>query len=234
MKIAELTIGNFRTIESICLSFPKFYAAICGKNDAGKTNVLRVLRIFFPEEDPFRFYGREDLSVKEDFPKWLEKETKEKSIAITATLHVFKESDEGLYLFLADYLTLDERPEFLTVELTTKAATEAAPRELTVRVNEKAVEPLKGQEALKKLQSSKCVLFHDSTEYFHPYRFQQISELLSDVSSSDGEQLAAAKFKLDRTLAKIAKRNQADLTELLGRLQEKYRIGLSAPKAGYQ
>ena len=44
MKIASLRIRNYRTLESLDLTFPSSYAAICGANDSGKTNIVRAIR----------------------------------------------------------------------------------------------------------------------------------------------------------------------------------------------
>lgn len=230
MKLISLEIKNFRSIESLTLDFPRFYAALCGKNDAGKTNVMRALRTFFREEETFRFYGREEILPKEDFPKWLEKDARDKTITVSVTLEVFNDSDEGLYLFLADYLALEERPSLFTVRLTTKIASPSGARDLIVHVENKEIESLKGQEVLKKLQSSPSVIFHDSTDHGFPYEYRHVAGFLKDLSTDDDEQLRAATARVDRTLDKIAKRSQKDLTDLLGRLHEKYRIGLSAPE----
>lgn len=43
MKIISLTIRNYRTLESIDLTFPLSYVSICGANDSGKTNVVRAI-----------------------------------------------------------------------------------------------------------------------------------------------------------------------------------------------
>ena len=44
MRLCELNIRNYRTLESIDISLPTAYAAICGANDSGKTNVIRAIR----------------------------------------------------------------------------------------------------------------------------------------------------------------------------------------------
>lgn len=52
MKITSLRIRNFRTLEDVSLGFPSSYAAICGPNDSGKTNVVRAVRALMKEETP--------------------------------------------------------------------------------------------------------------------------------------------------------------------------------------
>jgi len=73
MRIESLRIRNFRTLESIDLSFQSSYTAICGPNDCGKTNLVRAIRALMKEDYQFRFFGfaeQEDVSLKEDYPKW--------------------------------------------------------------------------------------------------------------------------------------------------------------------
>ena len=46
MKIAKITIKNFRSIEELNFE-PKNVTAICGTNSSGKSNVLRAIRLHF-------------------------------------------------------------------------------------------------------------------------------------------------------------------------------------------
>lgn|GEM_PF-1375511 len=55
MKITAFRIRNYRTLENVDLGFPSSYAAICGPNDSGKTNVVRAIRAPMKEESPFPF-----------------------------------------------------------------------------------------------------------------------------------------------------------------------------------
>lgn len=108
MKLLDLSIKNYRSIEDLILTFPTYYAAICGKNDSGKSNVLRALRSIFPIVGPSYFYREETISFKEDLPKWFGKDSKDKTINIRLRLSVDPESDAGLHGFLTTYLKLSE------------------------------------------------------------------------------------------------------------------------------
>ena len=75
MRISSLKIRNYRTLESLDLKFPSLYTAICGANDSGKTNVIRAIRALMREEEygTYRLLGdEEELSLKDDYPKWLD------------------------------------------------------------------------------------------------------------------------------------------------------------------
>lgn len=73
MRLCELKIRNYRTLESLDVSLPTAYAAICGANDSGKTNVIRAIRTLVRGEGPSPFVfppDEEELSIKDEFPKW--------------------------------------------------------------------------------------------------------------------------------------------------------------------
>ena len=61
MKIKSLTIHNFRSIKEVKFSLEN-YVILVGANNAGKSNVLTALRIFYEDEIKF--------NEKSDFPKF--------------------------------------------------------------------------------------------------------------------------------------------------------------------
>ena len=61
MKIKSLTIHNFRSIKEVKFSLED-YVILVGANNAGKSNVLTALRIFYEDEIKF--------NEKSDFPKF--------------------------------------------------------------------------------------------------------------------------------------------------------------------
>ena len=86
MKITSLRIRNFRTLEDVHLAFPTSYAAISGPNDSGKTNVVRAVRALMKEESPFQmisFEGEEEVTLKDDYPKWKDTGSSRDSCLVT-------------------------------------------------------------------------------------------------------------------------------------------------------
>ena len=107
MKIASLGIRNFRTLEAVDLAFPSSYAAICGPNDSGKTNVVRAVRALMKEETllpVIRFDDSADVTLTDDYPKWKDVPPADRNIEFTIVLLVDKERDTGFYQFLAKQL----------------------------------------------------------------------------------------------------------------------------------
>lgn len=79
MRITNLDIENYRTFENVQIEFKGFYSAICGQNDAGKSNIVRVLRAVLREDNILATsLRRHKVSVLRDYPKWID--TDEKSI----------------------------------------------------------------------------------------------------------------------------------------------------------
>lgn len=60
MRLASLKIRNYRTLESIDLELSSSYAAICGANDCGKTNVIRAIRALVKGDPGLLYLGESD------------------------------------------------------------------------------------------------------------------------------------------------------------------------------
>lgn len=231
MKLQALHARNYRTLEAVSLSFPTFYCAISGKNDSGKTNVLHVVQGLFKYQPLFHFQleDRSQFSVKDDFPRWLARDTSQKLIEINAELHIFRESDEGLYYFLVDYLDIKEPTDVLPLKIKLSITEEAPDGLAAVTINGFEADSRKAQEVLKKLQSSSAVLFHNSPTLDVPSFIARRTGLL-EIAADERQKLEAAKTKLNAALATIAKHHQKKIEELLGRLQDKHKIGFSISK----
>lgn len=71
MKVEKLVVQNYRTLQDITIDFVGYYTAISGRNNAGKTTLVRVLREMFKDHFRERFYfGRDERSYGEDKTQW--------------------------------------------------------------------------------------------------------------------------------------------------------------------
>jgi putative ATP-dependent endonuclease of the OLD family len=232
MRIERLLVENYRSVEKMELCFPSFYTALCGKNDSGKTTLLRAIRALIGDESGAYYWGEDvKVSFKDDVPKWFSKESKEKPIQITAEFIISSDRDAGLYEFLVTYLSLGKKPPQLdlTINISYSATNPAGAVRLTV---EGALqESLKAEEVLKRLRGSHSVLFHNSTETAFPARFlRQFSGSFEDISTGTNEKLEKATKAVNRVINKTAKYHQRDLESLLGQLENKYQVRLSVPE----
>jgi putative ATP-dependent endonuclease of OLD family len=234
LKIARLKVQNYRSLADIEISFQSYYCAVSGKNNSGKTNVLRALRVFFRDQPPYFFVLGFDqkprISVKEDYPAWALKDTASKSIQIEVDLEISRTSDEGLFQFVVDYIDIKNPPEVLSLRLVTTTP-ETGELSVVATVNETSIDSRKAQEVLKKLQSSPSILFHNSTGSPEmPIMLSRRVGSLGELKNTERIELEKSKGRLNSTLTKIAKLHQRAVGELLGRLQDKYKVGFSISK----
>jgi len=230
VKLTHLKIENFRSIEMLELDFPSYYTAICGKNNSGKTNMVKAIRLVFAKDFPY-YDDREAVAFARNFPVWKTKD-EESKISIRLDFIVNQIADAELHKFIATFLSLSSPKENLCLSVTTFAVDSKEKEEddedekLIVTVDGQDVEPYKSQEIVKKLRSTRVVLFYNSTE--QPERFRRrLHGLLGELAGDEQTELEKVKTQVNKALQKIAKKHQKTLTELLGRLEEKYEVGLT-------
>ncbi len=234
MKLSSLKIRDFRTLESVDIRLPSAYAAICGPNDSGKTNVVRAIRAFVKDEGPASFIyptDEEDVSLKDDYPKWKDTEASRREISFEVELEIDKKRDVGFYQFVTKQLSISDAEDPLHLSVTVVYRMEKPEPSVVVTAAGNKYEDLNAQEVLKKLQSSRTILFHNSTEVATRYVFSGRSVVghIREITGQHESLVASMKNTVNRGLAKISRSQQAEFEGLLGRLQTKYKVGLSMP-----
>lgn len=234
MWIKSLRIVNFRTLEQFEVTLSSTYAAICGANDSGKTNVVRAIRALAKEGPSTRivvFPDEEELSFKDDYPKWKEVERSKREIVLAVCISLDKARDVGFYQFVTKQLSVESAPD--TLELTLECTYRVDKPGPTVRIDllGKTYADLSAQQVLEKLQTTRSVLFHNSTATSSPFSYpgRNVAGLIRELTFQHESVIAAMKQTVNRGLAKISKTQQAEFEDLLGRLQTKYKVGLSVP-----
>jgi predicted ATP-dependent endonuclease of OLD family len=233
MKISALKISNYRTLEEVHLDFPASYSAICGPNDSGKTNVVRAIRALMKEESPFQIIGLEDeqdLTLKEDYPKWKDTAPSERLICLDLSLVIERDRDAGFFQFLTKQLSLESPGQDLALSVVVRHGPERSEPEVAVNCSGKNYTGIEAQEVLKRLQSSRSILFHNSTQVdpMFPLR-HRLAGVIRAESAEHEALVSSMKKTVNRGLAKISKTHQKELEGLLGRLETKYSVGLSMP-----
>jgi predicted ATP-dependent endonuclease of OLD family len=120
MRLCELRIRNYRTLESIDILLPSAYAATCGANDSGKTNVIRAIRTLVRGEGPGPFVfppDEEKISIKDEFPKWKETEPHSREISFEATIEIDRTRDIGFHQFVTKQLSLQDPEDVLRLSI---------------------------------------------------------------------------------------------------------------------
>lgn len=225
MHLNKMTIQNYRTFESAELNFRSYYTAICGQNDAGKSNIVRALRsIIKTSENKFGFSKDQEINIKKDYPKWIEKDSSLRQVKICFDFSVCKNNDTGLYRFIIDYLKLEqlESKDSFVATLSVEYFSDKVP-EILIEVGDNNFDGLKAEEVFKKFQQS--MLIHNSTEA-DPYQFNSLFEDVGAETATEFENIAQT---VKKSLGKVAKAHKKELSELLGRLDAKYKVGISMP-----
>lgn len=233
MRITSFKIRNYRTLEHVDLDFPTAYTAICGPNDSGKTNVIRAIKSLIKEERPLPFIvfsESQDLSFKDDFPKWKSGDSSTREIHFGINLSIHQDRDAGFFQFLSKQLSLVFKTEEASISLDATYRSDRTEPSVKVQAEGKTFDGIDAQQVLKQLQSSKMVLIHNSTqiEQGFPVR-SNVGGYFKAMTPEQESVVSSMKKTVSRGLGKLSKAHKEELETLLGRLQTKYSVGLSMP-----
>lgn len=228
MKLEEVLVKNYRTLENIQVKFSGYYTAISGQNNAGKTTLMKVIRSVFRDNSREQFYWRRRgvVSYEEDKTQWIEGNP---DILFQYTCTINKESDQGLFLFIEKF---NEEPigkdnVTITVKISHKKEGDF---ECIVSVGPKELSSYNSKEIYQKLVSSTLAFMHDSASSHSPL-FGSRGQFLHELSFSADElkQIADEQRKMQNKIKSISKAHRSELSTLLGHLQEKYEVEFSIP-----
>lgn len=232
MIIKQIKIQNYRTLENIEVSFNGYYTAISGKNNAGKSNIIRAIRGVLNQGMRFRirggsYFGVEGFDWNDDITSW-KKETKE-NISLKLTIEIHKDSDAAIYRFLTDFIFKQgfsiSETEILEINYT-KKPDNTSEYKLYLGTNEVEGDYQK-REVLKRLRSTECLIFHNSTNRGIGPFDESMDRVSNFISAHDSVAIFKKRDELIKLIQKSLKDHQAELTKLLGNLEEKYEVSLS-------
>ncbi|WP_445747422.1 ATP-dependent nuclease [Polaribacter sp.] len=229
MKIEKLNIENYRTIENLEIGLDSYYTAISGRNNSGKSNIIRILRFVLGENSMFS--GDEvEINYKSDFPIW--KKESNQPIKICATILLFKNFDSSLIKYVNTFGLGDKsiKEEDIKLELHFEFKHDITNPIIRLLVNETEIEEYKSKEIVEKIRNTKTLIFHNSTQTDISWAFRRnIHGFIDDFTSESSTGLNNKKHALTRELKKLIEKHRKDLSELIGRLEDKYSVGLNFP-----
>jgi predicted ATP-dependent endonuclease of OLD family len=236
MFIKELIVKNYRTLEDVSLNFSHYYTAICGKNNAGKSNILKTIRNllssgYFIRIISDEFIGHGDINYKNDFTKW--KKGSNEDIQIKISIELDKDEDSSLYMFIRDLiLKKDEtenqgnQKEILCIDFYKKPDNSS---DYKINFGEIAIEKdLPKREVLRRIKTSETIVFHNSTENdsFSPFSSRKNS-INNFITEKDKKDISDKIETVLKSVQKSLKKQQDELSNLLGRLEDKYEVSFS-------
>lgn len=235
MFINKLSAKNFRTLEDFSICFNNYYTAISGRNNAGKSNVLRAIRTIMDTGLHFRIRGNSIMGIsnfnwKDEVTSW-KSESKE-DISLSIDFQINKEPDTEIYKYLTDFIVKDSQDfEELGDSVSMRISYHKRfnkEEKYEVFIDEKEInDEYKRTELLKRLQSAECIIFHNSTYNSYSPFVDSMDKVGDFLTPSESEDINKKKADLLKTLQRNLKSHQQELTGWLGKLEEKYEVGLS-------
>jgi predicted ATP-dependent endonuclease of OLD family len=205
LKIESLQIRNFRTLENINVSFDSYYSAISGKNNAGKTTLIKVLRSIFRGDTQKIFSFRdeeEEVDYREDKTQWVEGNP---DIQLEYEISVSSISDPGLFTFIEKIHEKKIDEEFLSLNIHINHSKEGEVK-CTASVNRDTLGDYESNEVLQKLKSSDLAFLHNSTQNEMGAIIASKARLFHELmlSPDEKEQLADAQKRVQNKVKKIS------------------------------
>jgi putative ATP-dependent endonuclease of OLD family len=233
MRLTSITAKNFRSLGDLSLEFSPSYCTISGRNNAGKSSVIRLLAILFRANahSPFSM-GDGGIEFTEDQTQW---NKSPEPIVVEYSLVLSREADPALIAFVERIasLTLEGASPALTIRYTTSPDDSL---QISVHACGVEVDEASAKEIDKRIKDSRLLFLYNSTTPHDQYFFGRSSRrrMFYDFVMSDEEKkaLEAAGKQTERKLKSFAKQHTQELSAMLGRLSEKYDVEV-APPEGY-
>ena len=229
MYISKVTSRNYRTLVDFEMNLKPGYCAISGKNNCGKTSVLKVIENIMSGGDDQSFYRR-DKSIKYDRDKtqWIKESD---PISVSITFVIKKNEDSEIFLFIdrmgAESASKEE------IELRIMSVTPSdGPTHMSCFVDGSPQDDLGSKEIIKRIRSSSNLMLHNSTNSDIPFFYvgESFIEIIeAHFSKEDRDGIAAAQKTLQNKISKATRQHKAELDALLGKLRDKFEVQLTTP-----
>ena len=232
MRLNSIRTESYRTLNGVIITFCKNYCTISGRNNAGKSSVIRLLSGLFRAGNSFPWASNENrFNYKEDKTQWVKDPA---PIQAEYSLTITKDEDPALISFIEKIASkkVEQTPATLCVSYT---ITEGDALSVSVAINGDKVDDKAAKEIDKRIKDSNLLFLYNSTTpheqfYFGHGRRRMFYEFV--MSEDEKKALDEAGKHTERRLRKLAKEHTEELSKILGRLTEKYNVEVSPPE-GY-
>ncbi len=240
MKIRSISVKNYRTLQEFDLSLSDGYNAVCGKNNSGKSNLIKAIRLLFGEKtDRFPFEEDIDFSYKTDFCGWKKASESKEKISISGVISVSRTDDEGLVAYLETIDSVKTKLENSKTDYKINISIEANPDSTKLQLTKLAIdeneipENVVSQSIYDKLKDA--VVFHNSTMTHRVYfsRRRRLHGIFSKIPQGTKEKIDGKSKALKDEVNKVFKSHAKDLQEMLGRLGDKLEVKLDTLQFDY-
>jgi energy-coupling factor transporter ATP-binding protein EcfA2 len=148
MQLTSIVVKHFRTLHDLTLRFEKQYCTISGRNNAGKSCVIRLLSCLFHPSPSGPWLETTTISYKEDKTQWVKQPL---PIEVAYTLSLTKDEDPALISFVEKIAsrTIDSASPTLTIEY---CVTEGDDRSVSVIIDGTEVDEKREKKSINELR----------------------------------------------------------------------------------
>ena len=226
MRLLEISAKNYRTLEDIVIPFRADYCSISGKNNAGKSNIIRLL-LGLAQPDR-RSWRESEFEYKENKTQWLKNQA---PIIIVYKFRLNTTDDPALIDFIRKIASKDFKEEVMELQIET-AITHSDDVQVTVKIGGEELQAQASKDILVKLRAANVLFHHNSTENEEPYYYSGGTSSFHEILLSTEEQakLSEAAHRLECKIKSLAREHKQTLNDFLGRLTDKYDVEFSTQR----
>lgn len=227
MRLKTITTKNYRTLNDLTLDFSNNYCTISGRNNAGKSSVIRLLSALFRAGSRYPWQLAESgFDYKDDKTQWIREA---EPIHVSFALQITREEDPALVSFIEKIASkkIGCPSVVLCISYTISENNDVA---ASITVDSERVDDKAAKEIDKRIKDSNLLFLYNSTTRHEDFiygrgRRRMFYEFV--MSNDERKALDEAGKHIERRLRKLAKDHTEGLSKILGRLTEKYDVEVS-------
>lgn len=226
MRLLSIAAQNFRTLEDTTLNFAPHYCTISGRNNAGKSAVIRLISTLFRNRRaPFWVAEPPRFDYKRDKTQWVKSPA---PIRIDYALELTRDSDAALVSFIEKIASITIEQDSTRLQIS-YAISENGAIAVSTSNDDRRHDEKAAKEIEKRIQDSNILFLYNSTTMEDPYTYGPGgSEYYEFVLSQEERMIISEAGKqAAKSIKRLAKRHTESLATIFGRLSDKYEVELS-------
>lgn len=226
MRLLSIAAKNYRTLENTTINFASHYCTISGKNNAGKSAVIRLISTLFRNKrTPFWAPESARFDYKRDKTQWIKSQ---EPIRIEYALELTRDSDLALVSFIEKIASVSIEHELTRLEVC-YTITDSGTILVSTSNDGKSHDEKASKEIEKRIQDSNILFLYNSTTMEDPYTYGPGGSAYYEFVLSQEERrfIDEAEKQAGKSMKRLAKRHTESLAKIFGRLSERYEVELS-------
>lgn len=229
MRLLSIKTKNYRTLADIELSFSRNYCTLSGRNNAGKSSVIRLLSILLGRRSRFAWRDEDSqFSFKEDRTQWGKSNT---TIEVAYRLELTRNDDPALVSFIERIATIIAQNPVPVLELSFTVH-DAGDLRIAGTFDGQPVDVKAAKEIANKIKEANILFLYNSAaraeDFYLGAGHRQFYELF--MSEEDKKELDEAGVSIERRMRRLAREHKQGLNDMLGRLSERFDVEFAPPE----